>query len=228
MQCKLDKFHFKFSGCQQLQFVKHPQPFVHCLYISSFLFVLCLHLPLPCLHGRYVELQSTSLQRWFFVRAMESQWIGGPWASSFMSSWWAVFLSLETLQRSCSDRSSQVRNGVKLKLLLRNISAKKNIVKISAVWIWVARQLCRDVSPARHRGLSWWTVCWVYKGRTAAGRKKVDWPCDLHQWCLVVKWSYSWWTVFPRCGTFWCKDADHVIIIFPQTENCTELFLGVY
>lgn len=36
---------------------------------------------------RFAVLQSTSLQRWFFDRVMESRSIGGPWASSFMSSW---------------------------------------------------------------------------------------------------------------------------------------------
>lgn len=43
---------------------------------------------------------------------MGSQWIGGLWASSCMSSWWAVCLSSETLQRSCSGRSLQVRDQI--------------------------------------------------------------------------------------------------------------------
>ena len=53
---------------------------------------------------------STLPRRLFFVKVMGSQWTGGLWASSCMSSWWAVCLSSETHRRSCSDRSSQVRD----------------------------------------------------------------------------------------------------------------------
>lgn len=58
---------------------------------------------------RFVVLRSTSLQRWFSARVMESRSIGGPWGSSFMSSWWAACRSSETRPRSYLDRSSQVR-----------------------------------------------------------------------------------------------------------------------
>lgn len=53
---------------------------------------------------------STLPRRLSFVRVMGSQWTGGLWASSCTSSWWAVCLSSETHLRSCSDRSSQVRD----------------------------------------------------------------------------------------------------------------------
>lgn len=58
---------------------------------------------------RCVELQSTLPQRWFSGRATASRWTGGRWASFCMSFWWAACLFLEIPQRSCLDRSSQVR-----------------------------------------------------------------------------------------------------------------------
>lgn len=61
----------------------------------------------PC---RYVELQSTLPRRSFFVKAMESLWTGGLWASFCMSFSWAVCLSLEILLRSCLGKLLQVSN----------------------------------------------------------------------------------------------------------------------
>lgn len=103
------------------------------------------------LFSRCVELRSTSPQRWFSARATGSQWTGGRWASSFMSSWWAACHFLETLPRSCSDRSSQVRQKE------QQARQKSRHRKYYAVLV-TSLPLCSPLSPSSSAEGRWHRV----------------------------------------------------------------------
>lgn len=113
---------------------------------------------------RFAALRSTSLQRWFFARVMESRSTGGPWGSSFMSSWWAACRSSETLLRSCSDRSLQVRK--------RAFVTRNNLTNHKTCWVCF---------HAHYFPVIWdsgWVYCWSHiseKSFKCVKAMQIDW-----------------------------------------------------